>query len=75
MTESTGRRWDIACLDALDRQRQVRVWSSPGRIVMISPPAETSNLTIAEATELHRSLERAIEEAKALASQQLNRAG
>ncbi|AHI00356.1 hypothetical protein GCM10010174_78740 [Kutzneria viridogrisea] len=67
MTEITGRRWDIACLDALDRQRQVRVWSSPGRVVMISPPAETSCLTIDEATKLRDSLERAIEEAGALA--------
>jgi hypothetical protein len=66
MTEFTGRRWDIACLDALDRKRQVQVWSGPGRIVMISPPAETSTLSIAEATQLRKSLDRAIEEATAL---------
>ncbi len=72
MTEFTGRRWDIACLDALDRKRQVQVWSGPGRIVMISPPAETSTLSISEANQLRKSLERAIEEATALL---VNRAG
>ncbi len=72
MTEFTGRRWDIACLDALDRKRQVQVWSEPGRIVMISPPAETSTLSISEANQLRKSLERAIEEATA---QLVNRAG
>lgn len=60
-----GREWTIACRDLAGRRRNVTVFVSEGKVVLIAPPGETAVLAPLDVGRLRAALRDAVVEVDA----------
>lgn len=63
-----GREWTIACRDPAGRRRNVTVFVSEGKVVLIAPPGETAVLAPLDVGRLRAALRDAVVEVDAPAA-------
>lgn len=57
-----GQEWTIACRDLAGRRRNVTVYASEGKVVLIAPPGETAVLGPLDVGRLRAALRDAVVE-------------
>lgn len=60
---NTRKEWSVSCRDIAGRRRDLTVFVSSGRVVLVSPPGETAVLTPLDVGRLRAALRDAVVDA------------
>ncbi|MFC0113557.1 hypothetical protein [Kibdelosporangium aridum] len=66
---NTRKEWSVSCRDIAGRRRDLTVFVSGGRVVLVSPPGETAVLTPLDVGRLRAALRDAVVDASVIHEQ------